>query len=69
MKQLTLNLGRCQFMYKEDWQCTKWEGHEKKRGSKVHTALAPTGWHPDYAISLDGISNFINRSHVEMRYK
>lgn len=64
-EQLTLHLGRCQVKSKDGWQCTKWESHK----GKTHTALAPSGWHPDYAIDIMGISNFINRSFIEERHK
>ena len=64
-------MNRCPFIYVhpifgDSWQCTKWEGHTKLRRPKweeirVHMALAPSDWHPDFAIRLDGMPN--NREH------
>lgn len=66
-RQLSLDLGRCEYtnprMIGE--RCTKWAG--KHRG---HTAFAPSGWHPDYAIQFDGTSNLPpvkGRSNYETR--
>lgn len=44
---------RCEVRSKDGWRCTKWAGHRLEE----HTALAPSGWHPDYAIRLDGTPN------------
>ena len=52
VRQLSLNLGRCERRSAEGWRCTKWVGRHKE-----HTALAPSGWHPDYAIQLSGRPN------------
>ena len=52
-KQLSFYLGRCEVRSKEGWCCTKWAGHRLK----AHTAFAPTGWDPDYALRLDGRPN------------
>lgn len=55
---------RCEFMYThpiygDTWQCTKWDDHIKRKGDHIreHTALAPSGWDPNYAIRLDGMPN------------
>ena len=52
MKQFSLDLGRCEVISKEGWRCTKWVSRHRE-----HTAFAPTGWHPDYAIQFDGTPN------------
>lgn len=52
MTQQSLDLGRCEVWSKDGWRCTKWAGKHRE-----HTALAPSGWHPDYAIRFDGTPN------------
>jgi hypothetical protein len=52
MKQMSLDLGRCEVVSKQGWRCTKWAGKHHE-----HTALAPSGWDPDYAVTLTGRPN------------